>query len=102
MGRNTFLGRFEFPPASWVVIADRFTRQLRRFLQLAYAMKSSLCCLAALLLGTSSASAAVATPPQLATDLAAAAQAGVISLSGINPVNCPEISMSATWSGGQL
>lgn len=42
------------------------------------------------------------TPAQLDTDLTAAAQSDVISLSGINPINCPEISMSETWSGGKL
>jgi hypothetical protein len=42
------------------------------------------------------------TPAQLDTDLTAAAQASVISLSGINPINCPEVSMAETWSGGKL
>ena len=42
------------------------------------------------------------TPSQLDTDLTAASQASVISLSGINPINCPEISMSETWAGGKL
>ncbi len=48
------------------------------------------------------AQAAVATPPQLVTDLAAAAQASVISLSGVNPINAPQIAMTATWGGGSL
>ncbi|MCU0912933.1 MAG: hypothetical protein MUC88_00045 [Planctomycetes bacterium] len=42
------------------------------------------------------------TPSQLATDLNAASQAAVISLSGVNPLNCPEISMGETWTGGKL
>jgi len=42
------------------------------------------------------------TPAQLQTDLNAAAQAAVISLSGVNPLSCPEVSMSQTWAGGKL
>lgn len=42
------------------------------------------------------------TPTQLQTDLNAAAQAAVISLSGVNPINCPEVSMSQTWASGKL
>lgn len=42
------------------------------------------------------------TPSQLDTDLTAADQDDVISLSGVNPLNCPEVSMSQTWSGGKL
>ena len=42
------------------------------------------------------------TPAQLQTDLTAAAQAATLSLSGVNPVNCPEVSMSQTWAGGKL
>lgn len=42
------------------------------------------------------------TPAQFATDLAAASQADVISLSGVNPLNCPEAGMSQTWAGGKL
>jgi hypothetical protein len=41
-------------------------------------------------------------PAQLATDINAAAQSTVISLSGINPVNCPEIDMDEIWTGGKL
>lgn len=41
-------------------------------------------------------------PAQLANDLTAAAQGDVISLAGINPINCPETSMAETWSGGRL
>lgn len=42
------------------------------------------------------------TPSQLAADLAAAEQAAVISLAGINPINCPEIGMTQSWGGGKL
>lgn len=42
------------------------------------------------------------TPAQLSTDLAAASQASVISLSGINPLACPEVAMTQTWTGGKL
>jgi hypothetical protein len=42
------------------------------------------------------------TPAQLATDLASANQSDVISLSGVNPVGCPEVSMTETWTGGKL
>lgn len=41
-------------------------------------------------------------PSQLDTDLTAAAQADVISLAGVNPISCPEVSMSETWAGGKL
>jgi hypothetical protein len=41
-------------------------------------------------------------PAQLQTDLASAAQAAVISLGGVNPLNCPEVSMAQTWTGGKL
>lgn len=43
-----------------------------------------------------------ATPAQLDTDLTAAAQSDVISLAGINPTTCPEVSMTETWAGGRL
>lgn len=42
------------------------------------------------------------TPPQLAADLSNAAQAAIISLSGVNPVNCPQVPMTETWSAGYL
>ncbi len=42
------------------------------------------------------------TPAQLMTDLNAATQAQLISLSGVNPLICPEVSMSHTWAGGVL
>lgn len=41
-------------------------------------------------------------PTQLDTDLTAAAQSDVISLAGINPIACPEVSMTETWTGGKL
>lgn len=42
------------------------------------------------------------TPSALATSLSTAQQASVLSLSGVNPLNCPEIAMSNTWTGGEL
>lgn len=42
------------------------------------------------------------TPPDLASALNAASQDDVISLSGVNPLNCPEVGMAQTWSGGTL
>lgn len=42
------------------------------------------------------------TPAQLASDLSAAAQAAVIGLAGVNPINCPEVGMTQTWGGGKL
>jgi len=42
------------------------------------------------------------TPSELATALNAASQDDVISLSGVNPLNCPEVGMAQTWSGGNL
>ncbi len=42
------------------------------------------------------------TPAQLDTDLTAASQGALISLSGINPLVCPEIPMTGTWAGGSL
>jgi hypothetical protein len=42
------------------------------------------------------------TPAQLDTDLTAASQAAVISLSGLNPLTCPEVTMTETWAGGKL
>lgn len=42
------------------------------------------------------------TPNPLATDIGSASQASIISLSGVNPLTCPEVTMSATWSGGAL
>lgn len=42
------------------------------------------------------------TPAQLVTDLGAATQAQLIALSGVNPLVCPEVGMSHTWTGGVL
>lgn len=42
------------------------------------------------------------TPAQLDTDLGAASQSNVISLSGVLPLTCPEVSMTETWAGGKL
>lgn len=42
------------------------------------------------------------TPAQLDADLTAAAQGNVISLSGVDPLTCPEIPMAGTWTGGSL
>jgi len=42
------------------------------------------------------------TPAQLITDLTAASQATSISLSGVTPLNCPEVGMVQTWAGGKL
>lgn len=43
------------------------------------------------------------TPAQLVTDMGAAAQADVISMSGVNPLTCDlASSMAETWSGGKL
>ncbi|HWP99594.1 MAG TPA: hypothetical protein VNK92_03905 [Vicinamibacterales bacterium] len=42
------------------------------------------------------------TPAQLAADLAAASQDDVISLSGVNPLDCPEVAMTSAWTGGRL
>lgn len=42
------------------------------------------------------------TPSALDTALTSAAQADVISLSGVTPLSCPEISMTQTWAGGKL
>lgn len=55
-----------------------------------------------LLFATCSAVAQVATPAALKTALLSATQASIISLSGVNPISCPEVSMSQTWDGGKL
>jgi hypothetical protein len=53
--------------------------------------------------GTAAASLAVCpTPSQLVSDLSSATQASVVSLSGVDPTTCPEVSMTQTWSGGEL
>jgi hypothetical protein len=46
--------------------------------------------------------AVCATPAQLDTDMTAASLASVISLAGVNPLNCPEVTMAEAWSGGKL
>jgi hypothetical protein len=43
-----------------------------------------------------------ATPVQLQSSLSAALQSDVISLSGVNPINCTAIPMTETWTGGKL
>src|SRR5882757_8187643 len=55
-----------------------------------------------LLLATYPAMAQVATPAALKTALTNASQASIMSLSGVNPLSCPEVSMSQTWDGGKL
>ena len=55
-----------------------------------------------LLFTTCSAVAQVATPAALKTALSNATQAAIIGLSGVNPISCPEVSMSQTWDGGKL
>jgi hypothetical protein len=42
------------------------------------------------------------TPSQLDTNLTNASQSDVISLSGVDPTSCPEVSMTETWGGGKL
>lgn len=42
------------------------------------------------------------TPVQLDSDLSGSTQAQVISLSGINPINCPVLDMTGSWVGGKL
>lgn len=41
-------------------------------------------------------------PTQLRNAVSAASQSDIVSLSGVNPVNCPEIGMTQTWAGGKL
>lgn len=43
-----------------------------------------------------------ATPRQLRNALGSASQSDVISLYGVSPLSCPEVSMSETWAGGKL
>lgn len=42
------------------------------------------------------------TPSQLATAVDNAGQDDVVDLAGINPLNCPEVGMAQTWTGGKL
>jgi hypothetical protein len=58
--------------------------------------------LLALALSSGAAAQTCPTPSQLATDLAAASQDDVVDLAGVNPLNCPEVSMAQTWTGGKL
>jgi hypothetical protein len=44
----------------------------------------------------------VATPAQLNTALGTNAQAAIISLYGIDPLSCPQVSMTQTFTGGKL
>jgi hypothetical protein len=41
-------------------------------------------------------------PNQLKTAVSGAAQAAVISLSGVNPTTCPEIAMNGSWANGKM
>src|SRR5690349_8052180 len=52
-----------------------------------------------LLLAAGSAGAQVLTPAALKSALSSATQASIISLSGVNVLNCPEVSRSQTWDG---
>jgi len=42
------------------------------------------------------------TPSSLVTSLNSASQSDTLSLGGVNPINCPEVSMTETWGGGKL
>ena len=46
--------------------------------------------------------AKVLTPSALNTALGSATQASLVSLSGVDPLSCPQVSMTQTWSGGKL
>ncbi|HZV36952.1 MAG TPA: hypothetical protein VFB72_20415 [Verrucomicrobiae bacterium] len=46
--------------------------------------------------------AQVITPSGLKTALESASQASIISLDGVSPLSCPEISLTQTWGGGVL
>ena len=66
-------------------------------------MRSILNCLGAcLLLRAAVAAAQVSTPAALNAALGTNAQAATISLSSVNPLSCPQISMSQAWDGGKL
>jgi hypothetical protein len=43
-----------------------------------------------------------ATPRALNNALGSASQASILDLEGVNPLSCPEIGMTETWSGGKL
>ncbi len=55
-----------------------------------------------LLLHTAVAAAQVSTPAALNAALGTNAGAAIISLSGVDPLSCPQISMTQTWNGGKL
>ena len=60
-------------------------------------------CILALFFRLASGEAQVATPTQLSTNIAAtSAQGTSISLDGIDPLSCPQVAMTQTWSGGKL
>lgn len=65
-------------------------------------MKSLLISITLLFVAWSAQAQTCPTPAQLVTDLNAATQAQLISLSGVNPLACPEVGMSHTWDGGVL
>lgn len=52
--------------------------------------------------GGSGGSGGCDTPNSLRNAVKNASQADVVSLSGVNPLDCPEIGMTETWSGGKL
>lgn len=55
-----------------------------------------------LLLRAVTATAQVSTPAALNAALGTNAQAVAISLAGVDPLSCPQISMTQTWDGGNL
>lgn len=65
-------------------------------------MKSLLIAITLLFVAWSAQAQTCPTPAQLVTDLNAATQAQLISLSGVLPLTCPEVGMSHTWDGGVL
>lgn len=56
----------------------------------------------ALLLAAAPVVAQVSTPAALKSELLSATQASIISLEGVDPVDCPEVSMSNQWNGGVM
>src|SRR3984957_11692426 len=66
-------------------------------------MRNLLNCLGAcIVLHAVAACGQVSTPAALNAALGTNAAAAVISLSGVNPLSCPQVSMSQTWIGGKL
>lgn len=49
-----------------------------------------------------SALAVCTVPAQLDTDMTGATVSQSIDLAGVNPINCPEVTMTQTWGGGKL